>query len=286
MAAPKKHRRRRGTLPPEPAGPAADAAGGSTPEPFDPQAYWPRFSCPHCFRRLDRIDLVPWFELLRCEWSGRSYLKVHDLKWNYELAALTPHAARALVCADAGERSAALALARTVGTSRVEVGALEEHLRSRVAAGAIERCETVEFSYLGHPRAVAWLAVPLLVGVLLALILGMVTFLPLILAVPGAAAVAAFTLSPLVGRLRRRPFRFTIAGTSLELALAGRVESWPIAEVTGHLMPPHLVARVYRRAGPMLLRHGAAEVTVRPDLRRFAELMRLLRVGGAAVTGA
>jgi hypothetical protein len=32
----------------------------------------------------------------------------------------------------------------------------------------------------------------------------------------------------------------------------------------------------------MILRHGAAQVTVRPDLHRFAELVRLLRARGAA----
>lgn len=241
------------------------------------------FSCPHCFRRLARLDLVPWFELLHCEWSGRAYLKVHDLKWDFALAALAPDAARALVHADAAERGAALALVRTVGESRVDVERIEEHLRARVAAGAIERVEATEFAYFEHPHAVAWIVVPALAAALLAVGLAMAPILSPFVALPTALAALALVLRPLIGRLRRRPFRLTIAGGSLELALAGRLESWPLADVACRLTPPQVVARVYVRGGPALLRHGDARAVVHPDLPRFDELVRRLRAGGAVI---
>jgi hypothetical protein len=278
VAAPRKHRRRRGAAPPESTEPEAGRAGGSAPEPSDPQAYRTAFSCPHCFRRLDRFELAPWFELLRCEWSGRDWLKVHDMKWDFALAALAPDTGRALLQATAAEREAAVARVRTVGERRVDAGAIADYLRERVAAGAIERVEPAEFAYVAHPRAVAWLALPALAAALVAALL-----LSPLLAVPATVAVAALVLRPLIGRLLRRPFRLTIAGSSLELALAGRIVSWPLAEVGCRLTPPRTVMRLYLRAGPAVLRHGEVEVVVHPDLPRFREFVRRLRAGGAVI---
>lgn len=229
---------------------------------------------------------MPWYELLRCAWSGRSYLKIHDMKWDYELAPLTPAAARALVEADEAERSAALAVVRTIGESRVDAGALDGRLRMRVAAGAIAQVGAVEFAYLQHPRAVAWLVVPALAAALVAAAAVMIPVLSPVLTIPALLATAALVLGPPIARLLRRPFRLTIAGDSLELAHAGKLESWPLVEVDCRLVPPRAVARMYVRAGPALLRHGAVEVAVHPDLPRFDEFVRRLRAGGAVITKA
>ena len=269
---------RRGS-PADAATPANAARGGGAPAaPVDSEAYRTSYSCPHCFRRLDRFELAPWFELLRCEWSGRDWLKVHDMKWDFALAALAPDTGRLLIQAEAAEREAALARVRTVGERPVDVGPLEDYLRERVATGAIERVEPAEFAYLAHARAVAWLELPALAAALVAAL-----FLSPLLTIPATVAVAVLVLRPLIRRLFRRPFRLTIAGSSLELALVGRIESWPLAAVGCRLTPPQAVMKLYLRSGPVLLRHGEVEVVVHRDLPRFGEFVRRLRAGGAAI---
>lgn len=244
----------------------------------------PEFSCPHCLRRLDRLDLVPWFELLRCEWSGRSYLKLHDMKWDYAPARLSPPAARAIVDAPEADRDAALARVGIVGEDRITVGAIEDHLRTLVATGALVLRRERAFVYLRRPRAAAWLALPMLAAVVLLLASGIAP-----LPWPLAAAVAAggvYVVVRLVARLRRQPFRLTVAGETLEVAVAGKLLVWPIAGVTGGVAAPRTVAGVYRRSGALTLRHGEVAVRVHPDLGGFAELVGLLRAGGAAIADA
>ena len=110
--------------------------------------------------------------------------------------------------------------------------------------------------------------------------------MPFLFTQEAATVIHPLVLRPLIARLCRRPFRLTVAGTSLELALAGRIESWPLAEVTCRLAPPRRVAGLYVRADPAVLQHGEAEVTVHRDLPRFAELVRRLRAGGAVMPDA